>query len=343
MELRQCCHNTKNISTSQRVEYIDIYRGFAILLMIMGHIEFGAKFDHYIHAFHMPMWFFVSGYFFRDKGYTYIDYLKRRGKRLLIPYAFFAAMHYIIAVLFIDKSYGLIHLPYIKRYLLTNHSNLPITGVFWFLTCILIADIIFLFFRRTIKSNVLFAFCILTLSFAGILFSYYSSFRLIWSADTSFVALFFYYAGYATKNNPFCKRLYQGILEKKHFQFIIWGINLILILKTPYVNLRTATYPNALLFYFNATVAIMLYLSASYALSKITSPAVNQIKKWLCFVGENTIGYLCLNELLIRILRKYLPYDNIVEQLILLAICMVVLTIITKTVSRTPLRVLIGK
>mgnify|MGYP007030225338 CR=1 FL=1 len=34
--------------------------------MIMGHVGFGGHFDKWIHAFHMPMFFFVSGMFFRS-------------------------------------------------------------------------------------------------------------------------------------------------------------------------------------------------------------------------------------------------------------------------------------
>lgn len=49
-----------------RVNYIDMFRAFGILMMIMGHIKFGSLFDKWIHAFHMPMFFFVSGWFFRS-------------------------------------------------------------------------------------------------------------------------------------------------------------------------------------------------------------------------------------------------------------------------------------
>lgn len=42
------------------VEHIDIIRGIGILLMIMGHIDFGENFDIYIHAFHMPVFYVIS-------------------------------------------------------------------------------------------------------------------------------------------------------------------------------------------------------------------------------------------------------------------------------------------
>lgn len=33
--------------------------------MIACHVYFGYAFDKFVHAFHMPMFFFVSGFFFR--------------------------------------------------------------------------------------------------------------------------------------------------------------------------------------------------------------------------------------------------------------------------------------
>lgn len=46
-----------NVKDLARINYIDIFRSFGIIAMIMGHIGFGQAFDYFIHAFHMPMFF----------------------------------------------------------------------------------------------------------------------------------------------------------------------------------------------------------------------------------------------------------------------------------------------
>ena len=46
----------------KRLDYVDTLKGIGILLMLMGHVPFGANFDYYIHAFHMPLFFFISGF-----------------------------------------------------------------------------------------------------------------------------------------------------------------------------------------------------------------------------------------------------------------------------------------
>ena len=65
----------------ERIEYIDIGKGCAILLMVMGHIiawEYPKEFIqdsglpaynfslfHFIYAFHMSLFFFFSGFVFK--------------------------------------------------------------------------------------------------------------------------------------------------------------------------------------------------------------------------------------------------------------------------------------
>ncbi len=50
-----------------RIESVDILRAVGILIMIMGHVGFSGKFDRYIHSFHMPVFFLISGSLFVSK------------------------------------------------------------------------------------------------------------------------------------------------------------------------------------------------------------------------------------------------------------------------------------
>lgn len=83
-----------------RLEYFDIYRGFCILLMVMGHIGFGSALSHYIHGFHMPLFFHVSGYFTNpEKEKNFLQFLLHKFRTILVPYLVFVTicqpLHYI--------------------------------------------------------------------------------------------------------------------------------------------------------------------------------------------------------------------------------------------------------
>src|SRR5215212_9198602 len=88
---------------SKRIEYIDIARGMGILLVVMGHNDFGyisPFFYKLIYSFHMPLFFFLSGYFF-NTAVAFRDFFKKRFHAIMKPYYFT-----IFLICFISLSFG---------------------------------------------------------------------------------------------------------------------------------------------------------------------------------------------------------------------------------------------
>lgn len=73
---------------SKRIEYIDIARGLGIMLVVMGHNDFSLVsplFYKFIYSFHMPLFFFLSGIFFKPQ-ISLLTLVQLRFKSLLKPY-----------------------------------------------------------------------------------------------------------------------------------------------------------------------------------------------------------------------------------------------------------------
>ena len=78
----------------QRLAYFDNLKGFAILLVVLGHcIQLCDTSEHYqllfdlIYAFHMPLFMAVSGYFgFRRSETSLFSRTKKNFGRLMVPY-----------------------------------------------------------------------------------------------------------------------------------------------------------------------------------------------------------------------------------------------------------------
>ena len=71
-----------------RLERMDIARGLGILLVVMGHnpaCALGTQAKSLIFSFHIPLFFFLSGYFHRQ-GKTLGSDVLQRASRLLVPY-----------------------------------------------------------------------------------------------------------------------------------------------------------------------------------------------------------------------------------------------------------------
>ena len=79
---------TKTAAMASRVGYVDIAKGLGIILVVMGHNDFEliSPFAHkLIYAFHMPMFFFMSGMFFKPDLPFWL-FVRQRFKKVLIPF-----------------------------------------------------------------------------------------------------------------------------------------------------------------------------------------------------------------------------------------------------------------
>jgi fucose 4-O-acetylase-like acetyltransferase len=86
----------------KRIEYLDIARGIGILLVVLGHNDFAALspfFHQVIYSFHIPLFFFLSGYFI-DTSISFLDYSKKRFHAVLKPYWFTIVLIYFASVSF---------------------------------------------------------------------------------------------------------------------------------------------------------------------------------------------------------------------------------------------------
>lgn len=75
-----------------RIKYIDSLKGFAILLVIIGHICPGGIWNSLIYSFHMALFFFISGLF----GNCYIsfsEFISKKSRTLLLPFTVFVIIH----------------------------------------------------------------------------------------------------------------------------------------------------------------------------------------------------------------------------------------------------------
>lgn len=89
-------------ATVQRVCYVDIAKGIGIILVVMGHNDFAliSSFGHkLIYSFHMPMFFFLSGMFFKP-DLPLSEFLHNRFHRVLKPFLVILLLIYFASLSF---------------------------------------------------------------------------------------------------------------------------------------------------------------------------------------------------------------------------------------------------
>lgn len=89
--------NIPNAKTPGRNGAIDAAKAMAFFLVVLGHlIQIHSQPSRFIFAFHMPAFFFLSGYTYREKGFRELAAKKLRG--LMLPYAGFALAGLVVTL-----------------------------------------------------------------------------------------------------------------------------------------------------------------------------------------------------------------------------------------------------
>lgn len=202
----------------------------------MGHVWFGGSFDKWIHGFHMPLWFIISGFFFHTKSNLSL-YVKRKAKSILVPYLILGISYEIIWVLAgYNQWLGMIW---------PNSIEVPLNGALWFLPALFAVDIICVSVLGSIKRNV--AYIVLSVLAALGSFHFVS---LPFSLDSALVGCGFFLIGHLIR-----QYVTKLLRIKNALAICLLMIASVLIMLNGYVNVRTNEYAVVPLFWINAVLA----------------------------------------------------------------------------------------
>lgn len=127
---------------------ISVTKAICIILMVIGHSGCPLFVGKYISQFHMPCFFFVSGFLLKDKYLNDMaTFVKRRFKGLWWPFVkwsvIFMLLHNILTSLHIyNNSYTLTDMAYKFFHIVTMTGSEQLLGGYWFLKELLYASVI---------------------------------------------------------------------------------------------------------------------------------------------------------------------------------------------------------
>ncbi len=96
--------------------HITIAKALGIIFMVMGHAWTNTYLHGIIYLFHMPLFFFCSGYFFNNED-SFINILKKRINKLYLPY-----FKWTLLVFLLHNVFYYLHI-YNKNFGLTYYSQ----------------------------------------------------------------------------------------------------------------------------------------------------------------------------------------------------------------------------
>lgn len=334
--------------TEKRNHYLDIVKGIAIFLMVLGHcIQNGNGADFFnsqafwrdpitifIYSFHMPLFMLVSGYLlhYTISKRSFIQSLSNKVKHLLKPIILFNIYNYIIVnTSYIDNSfYSVINL---------KDLTFKIFDGYWFLWAVLLFSVLVIFIRKFLKDNIIiyvsiFIFLFFVPNFVFNIQTYRIDFMypffimgyffpkqfkltrlfLIWLFITAiFVLLLYFYNEkdyiYTSGLNIFHSKLGLPILEQIRIDLFRISIGV------------------------TGSISILIFI---YHLYKNT---INLPFLWRVFayMGRNSLIIYCLQEILIIFIIK--PYtkdftvsyfNNLLQTFLVLSCCFLIIEILKR-------------
>lgn len=283
-------------SKQTHIYWIDTLKVLGIYLVVLGHLPVPEYVSTAIYAFHMPLFFFISGFLINQNAtIPFKEFVSKKVRTLLIPYFIFAVITYIFWVV-IGRNYGNDSINTISIYK-------PLLGIFysnaindwmifniplWFLTCLFVVEIIFYFVRKLQQKYIPIA--LICFVIIGYFDSTYMPFRLPWGIDVAFTAIVFFGLGYVIKQIQFTSKVYIDLI----LTILAIGIFYFLNSLNGRIDLNTNVYNNILYFYITAFCGIYM--------SVIICKKLPQIP-YISFIAKNTLIILSLHGMAITILK----------------------------------------
>ena len=226
---------------------IDVLKGIGIICVIWAHLR--GYFDMEIYIFHMPLFFFLSGMFYKNRR----DFIPRRFKSLIVPFLLYTAA---FSLLFHLQG-GAWEKP-IHR--LTLWFPSAVVGPAWFLIALFNISVIYYLLDCLIKRKTL----LLATTFAIGLIFYYYKIELPLDLRQSLYAMPFFALGRYMKS----KELTNIGINRKILiiaALVFAGTVVYCRMNNFRFDILCSYLPgNCLLFYGGATAAIIILLNVRY-------------------------------------------------------------------------------
>lgn len=315
-----------------RIDWIDLTKGLAILLVIIGHSTLIGTPESIVRGIifsvHMPLFFMLSSITFQYSS-TFEQFLlkiKKSARHLLIPILF--VWCFLIVYEVITSPDTSLNLSYFKLKIYTLFFTsgvdimyadmiIPAIGIPWFFMALFIGRTIFDYIQMTFHPNQLPIICSLV-TLCGVLCG-----CVLWlpfSLDISFATVLFFFAGYKLKSYDMTKHSFCNSLLRIVFYLILWLFTLWLTFPNPdnwtYLEFACRRYHTFPVCYMTAFFGTMFFIELSHLLSK-----AKPLSTPIIYIGKNSM-YLLLVHCLDTIFSKYFAnYPNQFIQALARVIC----------------------
>ena len=281
------------IKDKDRLLWADVMKGIGIISVVIGHV-YGGGIHKLIFSYHMPLFFFIGGYFFKPNGSLFY-YFKKQSKSLLVPYLSFLTLIYLVFYLpdLIRNSNLENLLGFVFRPLLGGKWLVSYASVFWFITCYFLTQQTanYLFIKYSDKKLLIIGSVFLFLSYINSI--YLKDLWVPWNLNVVFAAFPFFLLGFMYSKSKF--------VIKDTVLLIISCISIFLVfaLDDNTYDMKYSEYGIPLLTFFCSLVLIVFIKRISEIIS------INRYSQFIGQLGKASLVIMYGHQPLQIVLRSY--------------------------------------
>lgn len=307
----------------------------------MGHTLTFGDFRKFIYAFHVPLFFFLSGICFSKKDN--ITFLKRKLKSLYLPYIIMSILS-IMIYFFMGQYIGENTSKNIWSNILgmlyanPNLGNMQWTQPLWFLPCLFIQLFIINILENILKNRkykqLIRILVIATMSIIGYVLSAIKMY-LPFQLEAAMCMLIFTYLGIFVKENKeriVNSKFYKVIENKQYLYLIFFTITIVicylLVYNNETISVMQDKYGNYLIYFAVSMLMITNIMIISKTINKIFKK-----QKIISWIGQSTLIILLLHKFPVLFFQHICPgiknvlnqSDTILNNILAVAITVVVI------------------
>ncbi len=307
-------------ATKQRIDFIDLAKGVCIIWVVLGHIGVPAYLPG-MGSTRMPLYFVLSGLFFKDYGGGNTFIIKKINK-ILVPFLFF----YLTAYLFF----------YIGEWLASGVIKTDANGILdvftqrqwfngpiWFLLALFWSNMMMYGIHLMFKTEYQRAAAVMILGVTGLLLGQQKVF-LSCNIDSAFSAMPFFYFGYILRKTPF---LYPNRYDKFNLLWIALLYGVACFIELRFDHPRIGFHDNNI----TGNYALIVLVSLSSVLAVLLLCKMIRHIPVVSYFGRYSIITLCVHHMVYRPLKLVLVHFDIMNNwtmtVFTLSICLLLIPV----------------
>lgn len=283
----------RQYNQSKRLPWVDVAKGICNILVILRHYQFELFNLPFLNPLRMPLYFLLSGMFFKDYS-SFKVFFSKKINNLILPCIFWLIIGYVLVNASILKG-GEFKSPSLISNVFINRK-IEINSTLWFLICLFSTSVLFYLLHKWLKGLWL-GLGVLIVALIGNILSFYEIRLPLW-IDSACTAMPFFYLGWYLNNGL---PILSGKSKKND---IAWGALLILssilidcLLDEPHFYIEKNYTPhNPILVYLNSMLIVLGVLLLCKHVSRI--PIVS-------YFGRYPIIVLCSHLLIIETVKVF--------------------------------------